>query len=89
MRSHAASLTVISVIPGGPPRHFCAPATQTSSFHASASSGMPPIEETQSTRVSAPRSCAIGPIADTSAKVPEGVSECTTVTSSIPGCSSR
>ena len=32
---------------------------------------------------------AIGPIAETSANVPDGVSECTTVTSSIPRFSSR
>jgi len=31
----------------------------------------------------------IGPIAETSQSVPDGVSECTTVTSSISGCSSR
>ena len=32
---------------------------------------------------------AIGPIAETSQTVPDGVSEWTTVTSSMPGCSSR
>ena len=89
MRSHAASFTVISDIPGGPPRHFCAPATQTSRCHSSVFRGIPPSDETQSISVRAPRACAIGPIADTSQSVPDGVSEWTTVTSSIPGCSSR
>ena len=89
IRSQAASLTVISDIPGGPPRHFCGPATQTSSCHSSVSSGMPPSDETQSISVSAPCARAIGPIAETSQSVPDGVSEWTTVTSSISGCSSR
>ena len=89
IRSQAAALTVISDIPGGPPRHFWAPATQTSSCQASVSNAIPPRDDTQSTRVSAPRACAIGPIAETSQTVPEGVSEWTTVTSSIPGLSSR
>ena len=89
MRSHAASLTVIRDIPGGPPRHFCAPATHTSSCHSSVLKGMPPSDETQSISVSAPCARAIGPIAATSQSVPDGVSEWTTVTSSIPGCSSR
>src|SRR6266702_8289184 len=83
------SLTATSDIPGGPPRHFCGPATQTSSCQESASRGMPPSDETQSTSVSTPRDRAIGPIREQSLKVPDGVSEWTTHSSSVSGCSSR
>ena len=77
--SQAASLTVISVIPGGPPRHFCAAATAMSICQSSVRNSMPPTDETQSTMVSTPRLCAMGPIAATSWSVPDGVSEWTTV----------
>ncbi len=42
------------VMPGGPERHFWAPATQISSFQASGSNGIPPRDDTQSTIVTAP-----------------------------------
>ncbi len=51
MRSQASSLTLISDMPGGPAMHFWAPATQMSSCHSSGNSGMPPSDETQSTKV--------------------------------------
>src|SRR6266849_7864669 len=89
MAAHACSLTATSDIPGGPPRHFCGPATQTSSCQESASKGMPPSDETQSTSVSTPRDRAIGPIREQSLKVPDGGSEWTTHSSSVSGCSSR
>src|SRR6202044_3601741 len=85
---HAASLTETSAIPGGPARHFCGPATQTSSCQASTSNGTPPSEDTASTSVTAPCARAIGPIAEQSCRVPDGVSEWTTATSSIPGWAS-
>ena len=89
IRSQAASLTVISVMPGGPPRHFCAAATAMSICQSSVRNSIPPSDETQSTMVSTPRLCAMGPIAATSWSVPDGVSQWTTVSTSISGCSSR
>ncbi len=50
---------------------------------------MPPNDETQSTNVRQPCDFAIGPISATGFSVPEGVSECTTLTNSISGCSVR
>src|SRR5439155_15561403 len=88
-RAQASPLTLISDIPGGPPRHFCGPATHTSSCHSSALNGMPPTEETQSTSVNAPCVLAIGPISATGLSVPLGVSEWTTATPSIYGWLSR
>src|SRR5215470_8132162 len=89
MAFQAFSLTDMSDIPGGPPRHFCGPATQTSSCQESASKAMPPTDDTQSTSVSTPCRRAMGPISEQSLKVPDGVSECTTVSSSVSGCSVR
>ena len=85
----ASSLTLISDMPGGPARHFCAPATQMSSIHSSGKIGMPPNDDTQSTNVRQPCAFAIGPISATGFSVPEGVSEWTTLTNSISGCSVR
>ena len=89
MRDQASSLTHMSDIPGGPPRHFWGPATQTSSCHASGHSGMPPTDETQSTSVSTPCALQMGPRASTGLRVPDGVSEWTTARTSTSGCSSR
>ena len=38
------SLKVTGALPEGPPRHFCNPTDTASSFHASTSSGLPPID---------------------------------------------
>jgi DNA-binding transcriptional ArsR family regulator len=89
MASQACGLTVTSDIPGWAPRHFCGAVTHTSSCQASGSRGMPANEDAQSTRVSTPWARAIGPIREQSWSVPDGVSQCTTVSSSISGCSSR
>ena len=66
IRSQAASFTDMSVMPGGPPRHFWAAATAISTCQSSVRNSMPPSEETQSTMVITPWACAIGPIADRS-----------------------
>jgi hypothetical protein len=89
IRAQAASFTVIRLIPGGPPRHFWAAATAMSTCQSSVLNSIPPSDETQSTIVIAPCARAIGPIAARSCIVPDGVSEWTTVTRSISGCSSR
>ncbi len=50
---------------------------------------MPAQDETTSTMVTAPCLRAMGPMSQIGFKVPEGVSECTTDTTVISGCSVR
>jgi hypothetical protein len=52
-RAMAASETAVTVMPGGRAMHFCTLARQTSRFHLSNCTGMPPREETESTSTSA------------------------------------
>ena len=89
MRSQAASLTVISDMPGGPPRHFCGAADADVELprvgpNGDAAERGDAVDERQ-------RAVRVRDRPDRGDvdSVPDGVSEWTTVTSSISGCSSR
>ena len=73
--SHARSETVMSDIPGGPARHFCGPATATSTCQSSILTSVPPKAETTSATSSAPCSWTIAPISPSGFSMPDGVSE--------------
>ena len=89
MRFQASSLTATSDMPGGPARHFCGPATQMSRPQSSGRSVSQPSDDTTSAITSAPWRCAIGPISETGLIVPDGVSECTTASTSASGCAAN
>ena len=76
-------------MPGGPARHFCGPATQMSSPQSSGRSVSQPSDDTTSAITSAPLRFAIGPISATGFIVPDGVSECTTASTSVSGCAAK
>ena len=89
MCAQAASLTCSRDRPGGPPRHFCGAVTTRAACQAVKSQRMPPKVETASTMSSAPCPATTAEIAPRSLTVPQGVSQCTTLTTVISGRARR
>jgi hypothetical protein len=87
--AQARSLTLTGATPTGAPRHLFATPMQRSIPHASTSSGIPPTDDTASTIVVRPRSCAVQHRSPTGLTSPMRVSWWTTAIAEILGQASR
>ncbi len=82
-------LTETGAKPGSAPRHFCVAEAQISTFQSSMSKGMPPKEDTASTRKIASLAATIAPISFTGLSTVVDVSPCTTDTALASGLASK